>query len=226
DEQAVVRRRARRLHQLVAGLSVLFLLTAIAAVTAVQSQQAIREQRNIAVSRRVAAEASALRVANPALAAQLSLAAYRLGPTAEARGSVLSTLATPYSTRLVGHTAYLHTAVFRRDGRILVTASADNTARLWDITDPRHPTTLAILTGHTAVVYSAALRPDGRILATASGAHTARLWDITDPRHPTTLAILTGHTDLVYSAAFSPDGAHPGYRKRRQHGAALGHHRP
>jgi WD40 repeat protein len=82
----------------------------------------------------------------------------------------------------------------------------DQTARLWDIHDPHHPSTLATLTGHTKAINLVAFSPDGHTLATASDDQTARLWDIYDPHHPSTLATLTGHTNDVVSVAFSPDG--------------------
>ena len=205
-EQDAARRRTRRLRQLVAGLVVLVLLAAAAAGIALASQHAIREQRNIAVSKKVANEATALRATNPALATQLSLAAYRLTPTPEARGSLLSTFATPYATRLTDHTSAVYAAEFSPDGRTLATASLDRVIRLWDVTDPHHPAELATLTGHTAGVTSAVFSPDGRTLATGSDDRTARLWDVTDPHHPRAIATLTGHTDGVISVAFSPDG--------------------
>ena len=69
-------------------------------------QRAAAHQRDVAVSRQVAEQALELRATNPALAAQLALAAYRLAPTPEARGSLLSTFATPYATRLTAHTKH------------------------------------------------------------------------------------------------------------------------
>jgi hypothetical protein len=89
-DQRATQRRTRRLRQLVASLIVLVLLTATAAGVAVKSQQTIRDQRNAALSEKVANDATALRATNPALAAQLSVAAYRLDPTPGARGSLLS----------------------------------------------------------------------------------------------------------------------------------------
>jgi WD40 repeat protein len=53
-----------------------------------------------------------------------------------------------------------------------VTASADGTARLWNLSGEE----LAVLEGHTDWVWSAAFSPDGERLLTASDDGTARLW--------------------------------------------------
>ena len=103
---------------------------------------------------------------------------------------------------VLGHAGPVSSAAFSPDGKRIVTASWDKTARIWDaatgkpIGDP--------LTGHDGVVMSAAFSPDGKRIVTASEDKTARIWDaatgkpIGDP--------LTGHEDAVISAAFSPDG--------------------
>ncbi len=68
---------------------------------------------------------------------------------------------------------------FSPDGRLLATASADKTARVWD---PATGRCLRTLTGHTGWVRRAgwvrgvAFSPDGRLLATASADKTARVW--------------------------------------------------
>ncbi|HEU5475284.1 MAG TPA: WD40 repeat domain-containing protein [Actinophytocola sp.] len=204
-EQLAARRRTGQLRQLVAGLTVLFLLAAAATVVAVRAQDTANRQRDEAISRKVAGEIAALRVADPALANQLSLAAYRLAPTAEARGALLSSFAMPYSIRLTGHTHYLHSVVFSPDGHTMASASADHTARLWDTTNPHRPAELAVLTGHADYLTSTAFSPDGRKLATASGDHTIRLWNITNPRDPSEIVVITG-TDVLHDVAFSPDG--------------------
>jgi hypothetical protein len=98
------------------------------------------------------------------------------------------------------HTEWVTSAAYSPDGRTIVTASGDQTARLWDAATGEHQRTLS---GHTDWVTSAAYSPDGRTIVTASDDRTARLWDAATAEQ---LRTLSGHTDRVRSAAYSPDG--------------------
>jgi WD40 repeat protein len=101
---------------------------------------------------------------------------------------------------LRGHSSGLGFAEFSPDGRFVVTASADETARVWNADGSGEP---VVLSGHTAPVSSAEFSPDGRFIVTASEDKTARVWHADGSGAP---VVLGGHTDRVWSAAFSSDG--------------------
>ncbi|UBU17981.1 WD40 repeat domain-containing protein [Nonomuraea gerenzanensis] len=87
-------------------------------------------------------------------------------------------------------------------GVLLLTASEDGTARLWDAATGRPHG--APLTGHTGHVYAVAFAPDGTYLATAGQDRTVRLWDTAtgQPLGPP----LAGHGGEVRALAFTADG--------------------
>ena len=76
---------------------------------------------------------------------------------------------------LFGHEDAVLSAAFSPDGKRIVTASCDKTARLWDAETGKQIG--APLVGHKGYVTSAAFSPDGKRIVTASCDKTARLWD-------------------------------------------------
>ena len=96
----------------------------------------------------------------------------------------------------LGHEQSVTSAVFSPDGRQILTASYDETARLWDTSGKL----LVVFRGHEQSVTSAVFSPDGRQILTASDA--ARLWDASGKL----LAVLQGHEESVTSAVFNPNG--------------------
>jgi WD40 repeat protein len=94
-----------------------------------------------------------------------------------------------------------HLAAFSPDGSRIVTASADKTARVWDVATGK---VIAVLSGHQDSVISAVFSRDGARIATASYDRTARVWDTATGK---AIATLSGHEGGVLTAAFSPDGS-------------------
>jgi WD40 repeat protein len=78
---------------------------------------------------------------------------------------------------LSGHEGGGWSVAFSPDGRHIVTASSDGTARVWDVTDPAEPQVVGVLSGHSGGMWSAAFSPDGRHIVTANSDGTARLWN-------------------------------------------------
>jgi dipeptidyl aminopeptidase/acylaminoacyl peptidase len=98
------------------------------------------------------------------------------------------------------HTERIYTVAYSPDGRSIVSASWDGTAKIWDARTGRELRTLA---GHGRGLYRAYFSPDGRRIATASRDWTVKIWDAASGRE---LRTLRGHTYAVKSVAWSPDG--------------------
>jgi len=101
---------------------------------------------------------------------------------------------------LRGHLAPVLMGVFTPDGQRAITASSDETARLWDLQSRAE---VRQYTGHTGPLFCLALSADGRTLVTGAQDNTARLWDV-----PQTKPIfwLAGHEGAVSGLALSTDG--------------------
>ncbi len=100
----------------------------------------------------------------------------------------------------IGHTEAINSAVFSPDGKYALTASNDNTARIFEVSSCKE---VHILTGHKEDIKSAVFSPDGKYALTASCDSTARIYDVVSGKE---VHILAGHTNSVNSAVFSPDG--------------------
>ena len=201
-------RARRRRNGVIAVLSILLLLVSAASVFAFQQSGTAQTQRDTAIFNQITAQADRLRSTDVSLAAQLDLTAYRMRPTPDLYTALITAGNAALSTPLTGHTSTIDAVAFSPDGHTLATGSFDSTVRLWNVSDPAHPTPLGPpLTGHTKSVNAVTFSPDGHTLATGSFDSTVRLWNVSDPAHPTPLGPpLTGHTSSVYVVAFSPDG--------------------
>ncbi len=101
---------------------------------------------------------------------------------------------------LNGHTDEVWNLSFSADGRYLLSASDDGTARLWDV---EQGTLKYVLDAHEHQVWHASFSPDQQYIVTASLDRTARIWDTATGQ---VLHVLRGHTSELYFADFSPNG--------------------
>lgn len=100
---------------------------------------------------------------------------------------------------LTGHTKQIWGITFSPNGKLIASASADKSARIWNIED----SSVKVLSGHTAEVWGIAFSPDGKLLASSGEDNTIKLWQ------PTTgklLKELNEHSSAVLSLKFSHDG--------------------
>ncbi|WP_143264194.1 nSTAND1 domain-containing NTPase [Amycolatopsis kentuckyensis] len=179
-EQSASRRRIRRQRVLIAVLSVLLLLTGSLTVLAVRAQNSATEQRNVALARKVVNEIPALLEADPGLAAQLSLAANKLSPSAETRTHVIAAAATATATRIPGSRALLS-----RNGRTAVVSTDENQiTTVWRL-DGEHSTAGGQITGQPTSVTS-----DGATVVAVRDNNVLQVWDVEDVAHPRVLFTL------------------------------------
>lgn len=116
----------------------------------------------------------------------------------QAQASQTGTLRAPERPSLA-HSNYVSALAITPDGRTLISASHDNTVKLWAMPEGQWIATLPM---HTGDVSRLAVVPDGKMLVTAS-ADTLRLHTLPDGQLQATL---DAHTDTINALAITPDG--------------------
>ncbi len=196
------RRRERR------RASVFLVVVAVLASIAVWAlDQRATAQRQATASRSLAlvAASGAQLDSRPDVALLLAAEAYRTSPRPEARSGVVAALPAARGSGVLGilhgHDGVVASVAPSPDGRMLASAGADGTIRLWSVRT--HRQLGQPLTGHAGNVHSVAFSPDGRMLASTGADATVRLWDVRTHRQ---LRSLAGHVGTVWEVAFSGAG--------------------
>ncbi|KAJ4076770.1 hypothetical protein NW756_012779 [Fusarium oxysporum] len=101
---------------------------------------------------------------------------------------------------LEGHTEWVSSVVFSKDGTLIASGSWDNTIKIWNMVTGEEERTLE---GHTDWVNSVIFSNDGKLIASGSRDNTVKIWNMVTGEEEGTLK---GHTDSVNSVVFSNDG--------------------
>ena len=105
----------------------------------------------------------------------------------------LMTLVHAYGSRVFS-------ASFSPDGRRMLTAGDDRTAKIWEAVSGRQ---LLTLKGHRAAIRSAAFSPDGQRMVTGGDDLEVRVWEVSSGKE---LLAFKGADTPIWCVAFSPDG--------------------
>ncbi len=203
------RRTVRRRQVVIAGLLALTLTALTAAGIAVHNATTARHQHAIALSRQLAAESLNIDGTNPVTARRLAVAAWAISPTGQAASAITTLLAEQQQHGMLPADSSIVSAVaFSPSGKLLASADADGTVRLWNpgtgraAGPPIHATTR---NGVNGVAFS----PGGRLLASADGDGTVRLWNPATGQPAGKTLHASGRTTNRYGVrdvAFSRDG--------------------
>lgn len=102
---------------------------------------------------------------------------------------------------LTGHTHHINSVDYNFKGNLIVSGSADENVRIWDVKQSK---CLRILAAHSDPVTAVHFSPDGTIIVSASHDGLIRLWDT---RTGQCLKTLVGQTKSpVTHVRFSPNG--------------------
>ncbi len=101
---------------------------------------------------------------------------------------------------LSGHSEEVNAVAVTGDGKQAISASSDNTLKVWDLATGEQ---LRTLNGHSISVTAVAVTADGKQAISASYDKTLRVWDLATGEQ---LSTLNGHSDSVTAVAVTADG--------------------
>ena len=99
-----------------------------------------------------------------------------------------------------GHSNSVTSLSFNYNGKLLASASKDNTIKLWEI---KTGTLLRTYYGHSKDVRTVCFSPDGSIIASGGDDQGIKIWDT---KSGNLIRVIRGHSGSINTICFSPDG--------------------
>jgi WD40 repeat protein len=193
--------RGRWRRRALAGLLAVLVIAALAgaAIVVKNARTNAAQQSTANISQRLAAQSTALDAADPVTAALLAGAAWRLAPTAQARYSLLQSLAQPIRGILTAPSGVVTALAYSPGGTTMAAGYSGGAIRLWDLAS--HKTISATTWGATPLAL--AFTDGGRQLEVAD-AGAVGTWNLASQAriaaHP------LASPAQGNAVAFSPDG--------------------
>jgi WD40 repeat protein len=195
--------QTRRNRSVLGGVTAALIFTLLLAVFALLELRLATIRGNQALSRQFAVQSILDSQTDLGARMHEAVAAIEKALTGEAVVALNGALAGPHERFILHHdqnAGGVSSVAYSPDGKRIVTASTDGTAKVWDAENGH---LLLTLYGHKALVESAFYSPIGDRIVTASDDYTAKVWDAQTGH---SLVALIGHSCAVNSAVFSPDG--------------------
>ncbi len=198
-ENSIRQKRQKRNRFIITLICIIIALSGLSGFAVYKAREASNKAR-IAQANAYTSQAQLKFEADPIAAIRYVEEAYRLDKNDNVMrvlsSAASSALKKPFYNINMKHNGYVIDGRFSPAGDRIVTASSDNTARLWDL----HGNLLAEMP-HDSVVYTTQFSPDGKRILTISRENSAALWDLKGNR-----LHRFEHDNIVTSAVFSPDG--------------------
>jgi WD40 repeat protein/basic membrane lipoprotein Med (substrate-binding protein (PBP1-ABC) superfamily)/DNA-binding SARP family transcriptional activator len=208
-------RSNRRLRTFAVGISLIFIVTFIAAWVAVEQRNRSNRSIHLAHSRELISAAIVQQELNPQLSILLALEAIKESQLAQAPVSTRMESALHQAVRaskqkmlLKTPASFISTASFSRDGRVIAAGSLQGTIYLLD---DRTGEIIQTLKGHQAAVFWTSFHPHGRWLVSTSRDHTVRMWDLQSGESIWTYRDIF---KVPYKVTFHPDGSQTAFVKK------------
>src|SRR5262249_15763693 len=99
-----------------------------------------------------------------------------------------------------GHTHHVLDVGWKADGKLLASASADNSIKVWDYDKGEQVRTM---TGHGKQGTRLLFRGNTAEIVTCSGDQTVKFWNVGNGG---SISNLAGNNDFLYAVGVSPDG--------------------